>query len=42
MAAEKNFENRVKKFLKEQECWTLKTWKDYTDELFREVCKRGK
>lgn len=26
MAAEKNFENRVKKFLKEQNCWFLKTW----------------
>lgn len=26
MATEKNFENRVKKFLKEQGCWTLKTW----------------
>ena len=26
MAAEKNFENRVKKFLKDQGCWTLKTW----------------
>ena len=26
MAAEKNFENLVKKFLKDQECWQLKTW----------------
>jgi len=26
MAAEKNFENRVKKFLKEQGCWSLKYW----------------
>lgn len=26
IAAEKNFENRVKKFLKEQGCWVLKTW----------------
>jgi hypothetical protein len=26
MGAEKNFENRVKKFLKEQNCWFLKTW----------------
>lgn len=26
MAAEKNFENKVKKFLKEQNCWYLKTW----------------
>lgn len=26
MAVEKNFENRVKKFLKDQGCWTLKTW----------------
>ena len=26
MAAEKNFENKVKVFLKEQGCWTLKTW----------------
>lgn len=26
MAAEKNFENRVKKFLKDEGCWTLKTW----------------
>ena len=26
MAAEKNFENRVKDFLKEQGCWFLKTW----------------
>lgn len=26
MAAEKNFENRVKKFLKDQGCWQLKTW----------------
>lgn len=26
MAAEKNFENRVKKFLKDKGCWTLKTW----------------
>lgn len=26
MAAEKNFENKVKKFLKEQNCWVLKTW----------------
>lgn len=26
IAAEKNFENRVKQFLKEQNCWVLKTW----------------
>lgn len=26
MAAEKNFENKVKKFLKESGCWVLKTW----------------
>lgn len=26
MAEEKNFENRVKAFLKEQGCWHLKTW----------------
>ena len=26
MAAEKNFENRVKKFLEEQGCWFLKYW----------------
>lgn len=26
MAAEKNFENKVKAFLKEQGCWHLKTW----------------
>lgn len=26
MAAEKNFENKVKKFLKEKGCWTLKYW----------------
>ncbi len=26
MAAEKNFENRVKKFLKEQECYFIKYW----------------
>ena len=26
MAQEKNFENRVKKFLKEENCWYLKTW----------------
>ena len=26
MAAEKNFENRVKKFLKEQGCWFIKYW----------------
>ncbi len=26
MAEEKNFENKVKKFLKEQNCWVLKTW----------------
>lgn len=26
MAAEKNFETRVKKFLKEQGCWVLKYW----------------
>lgn len=26
MAAEKNFENKVKLFLSEQGCWTLKTW----------------
>lgn len=26
MAAEKNFENKVKTFLYEQGCWTLKTW----------------
>ena len=26
MAAEKNFENKVKAFLKEQGCWQLKTW----------------
>lgn len=26
MAAEKAFENKVKAFLKEQGCWTLKTW----------------
>lgn len=26
MAQEKNFENKVKGFLKEQGCWHLKTW----------------
>ena len=26
MAAEKNFENKVKSFLKDQGCWVLKTW----------------
>lgn len=26
MAAEKNFENKVKKFLKEKHCWMLKYW----------------
>lgn len=26
MAAEKNFENKVKRYLKEKGCWTLKTW----------------
>lgn len=26
MAAEKNFENKVKKFLKENNCWLLKYW----------------
>lgn len=26
MAAEKNFENKVKAFLNEQNCWLLKTW----------------
>ena len=26
MAQEKNFENKIKAFLKEQGCWTLKTW----------------
>lgn len=26
MASEKNFENKVKGFLKEQGCWHLKTW----------------
>lgn len=26
MAAEKQYENKVKKFLKDQGCWTLKTW----------------
>lgn len=26
MAAEKHFENKVKKFLKDQNCWVLKTW----------------
>ena len=26
MPAEKNFENKVKAFLKEQGCWQLKTW----------------
>lgn len=26
MAAEKNFENKVKKFLKEKGCWLLKYW----------------
>lgn len=26
MAQEKNFENKVKGFLKNQGCWTLKTW----------------
>ena len=26
MAEEKSFENKVKKFLKEQGCWNLKTW----------------
>ena len=26
MAEEKNFENKVKKYLKEQGCWFLKTW----------------
>lgn len=26
MGSEKNFENKIKAFLKEQGCWTLKTW----------------
>lgn len=26
MAAEKNFENKVKKFLKENNCWFIKYW----------------
>ena len=26
MGAEKNFENKVKAFLKNQGCWVLKTW----------------
>ena len=26
MAAEKNFENRVKKFLEDQGCWFIKYW----------------
>ncbi len=26
MAQEKTFENKVKKFLKEENCWVLKTW----------------
>ncbi|BBK61877.1 hypothetical protein A9CBEGH2_08170 [Amedibacterium intestinale] len=26
MASEKNFEKRVKEFLKQQNCWVLKTW----------------
>ena len=26
MAAEKHFENKVKKFLKDNGCWVLKTW----------------
>lgn len=26
MTAEKNFENKVKAFLKDQGCWVLKTW----------------
>lgn len=26
MAQEKNFENKVKDFLKEQDCWFVKTW----------------
>ena len=26
IAAEKNFENKVKAFLKEKGCWVLKTW----------------
>lgn len=26
MAAEKNFENRVKRYLKEQHCWYVKYW----------------
>lgn len=26
MAAEKNFENKVKKYLKDHECWFLKYW----------------
>lgn len=26
IAAEKNFENKVKKFLKEQGCWFIKYW----------------
>lgn len=26
MAAEKNFENKVKKFLKDRHCWVLKYW----------------
>lgn len=26
MAAEKNFENKVKKFLKDEHCWVLKYW----------------
>jgi Holliday junction resolvase len=30
MGAEKTFENKVKKFLKEQGCWVLKTWSNGT------------
>jgi len=26
MPAEKNFENKAKKYLKEKDCWVLKTW----------------
>ena len=26
IAEEKNFENKIKTFLKEQKCWFLKTW----------------
>lgn len=26
MAAEKNFENKVKNYLKEQDCWFIKYW----------------